>query len=179
MAELMRTHRANLPDDRSRDNSQVSYSSDESDLSSNSDSNSDSDEYLSADNDQNESESSSNSDSDSDSDDYPSGNGQGSNLNNNQSNEDNQSNSESPANHESNQPENDHLSDTGVSQSDDQIESCLNPDKNLLTDDAPDLSDTLHMFFPDSPIENKSTIDFVLQKQQEEMPDIMDSDGGE
>ena len=35
------------------------------------------------------------------------------------------------------------------------------------------------MFYEEPSTKNESTIDFVLQKQQEEMPDIMDSDGGE
>jgi hypothetical protein len=215
MAELMRTHRANLPEDRSRDNSQVSDSIDGSDSDlessssiyesvdsnqneSDSSSNSDSDDYQSVNSNQNESDSSSDSDSDdyqsadsnqnesdsnsdSDSDNYPSNNDQGSNLDNNQSNGDNQSNfdiNESPNNYESNQREDD-LSSTNVSQSIDQNECNPSSDKKLITDDALDLSDTLHMFFPDSPVENKSTIDFVLQKQQEEMPDIVDSDGGD
>jgi hypothetical protein len=180
MAERMRTHRANLPDYRSRDNSQCSVSTSESDsevetnssiyqsvnsnLESNYNSNSNSEDYQSADSHIDDLDH-----SNSDLDDNSPDNVQISSAHNNESDNDNQPHCD---NLESNQGDNQH-------QSVNQDESNLSSDKKLITDDAPDLSDTFHMLFSDPPVENKSTVDFVLQKQQEEMPDIIDSDGGE
>lgn len=179
-AELMRTHRDNLPEDRSRDNSECEYTSNESGSvldsgssvyesagsnqnESESSSDLDSDYYQSANSYQHDSESS----SDSDSNDNIPNNAQISNSNINESEEENNlSDSISSDNQQSNEHANEN-------------ESKNNLDKKLITDDAVDLSDTFHMLFDENPVENKSTIDFVLQKQQEEMPDIMDSDGGE
>lgn len=187
MAELMRTHRVNLPEDRSRDNSQVDDSSsiDESDSmesdssiyhsansnfeDSDSSSESESEDYKSVDSNQYKSDS-----DDSDSDNYPPGNSRGSNSNNNQILTDNPSISESCDNQGSNESANNDSSNTN-----NQSECNISSDKKLITDDAPDLSDSFKILFADPPIENKSTIDFILQKQQEEMPDIIDSDGGE
>lgn len=187
MAERMRTHRANLPDYRSRDNSQCSISTSESDsevetnssiyqsvnsnLDSNYNSDSNSEEYQSADSHIDDLDHS-NSDLD---ENYPD-NVEVSSTHNNESDKDNQSHCD---NLELNQGDNQHQSITAVNQCINQDESNLSSDKKLITDDAPDLSDTFHMLFSDPPVENKSTVDFVLQKQQEEMPDIIDSDGGE
>jgi hypothetical protein len=181
----MRTHRANLPDYRSRDNSQCSISTSESDsevetnssvyqsVNSNLDSNynSDSEDYQSADSHIDDLDH-----SNSDLDDNLPDNVEVSSTHNNESDKDNQSLCD---NLESNQGDNQHQSVTDVNQCINQDESNLSSDKKLITDDAPDLSDTFHMLFSDPPVENKSTVDFVLQKQQEEMPDIIDSDGGE
>ena len=153
----MANHRTGLSEFESRDNSQYSDEIDESDTDN-------SDDYKSATTHIDHSDSS----SDSDPDDNPPSTGQGLNIGNNESDENNERN-----------PEVDQSNDNQESkQSSDNNESNVNSDKNL-TDDALDISDTLHMFFDESSEKNKSTIDFVLQKQQEEMPDIMDSDGGE
>jgi hypothetical protein len=181
MNERMRTHRANLPDDRSRDNSQCSVSTSESNsevetnssiyqsvnsnLESNHNSDSNSEDYQSADSHIDDLDH-----SNSDLDDNSPDNVQVSSTHNNESDKDNL---------ESNQGDNQHQSITDVNQCINQDESNISSDKKLITDDAPDLSDTFHMLFSDPPVENKSTVDFVLQKQQEEMPDIIDSDGGE
>jgi hypothetical protein len=110
----------------------------------------------------------SDSSSDSDPDDNPPSTGQGLNIGNNESDENNERNSEVDQSNDNQESK----------QSSDNNQSNVNSDKNL-TDDVLDISDTLHMFFDEYPEKNKSTIDFVLQKQQEEMPDIMDSDGSE
>lgn len=193
MAERMRTHRDNLPDYRSRDNSQCSdsmiesdseieqgsevetnssiYQSANSNLESNYNSDSNSEDYQSANSHIDDLDQSS-----SDLDDNSLDNVQVSSTHDSESDKDNQSCGD---NLESNQDNNQHQSVTDVDQCINQDESNLSSDKKLMTDDAPDLSDTFHMLFSDPPVENKSTIDFVLQKQQEEMPDIIDSDGGE
>jgi hypothetical protein len=178
-AELMRTHRANLPDYRSRDNSQVSDSM----IESNSEVETNSSIYQSA-----NSNIGSSSNSNSDLEDYQSANSNLDDLNHSDSND----------NLESIQGHDEHIS-TEIDESINKNEFNTNSDKKLITDDAPDFSDSFHMLFsepepepklepepepkpepePEPPIENKSTIDFVLQKQQEEMPDIIDSDGGE
>ena len=172
--ETIMAGRENLSETRSRANSQYSDEIDESDSSSESDS----DVYQSADSNNDESGSS----SESDSNDNPPGTGQEFNPNNNQSDGDNESNTnidQSTDNHESNEYSESPVSNSDVYQSADQNESNGSSDKKLITDDALDISDTLHMFYDESSVKNQSTIDFVLQKQQEEMPDIMDSDGGE
>jgi hypothetical protein len=191
MAERMRTHRDNLPDYRSRDNSQCSDSMNESDseIEQRSEVETNSSIYQSVNSNQE-----SNYNSDSNSEDYQSANSHIDDLDHSSSDlednslenvqvsstHDNESDNQSCGdNLESNQGNNQHQSITEVDQCINQDESNLSSDKKLLTDDAPDLSDTFHMLFSDPPVENKSTIDFVLQKQQEEMPDIMDSDGGE
>ena len=152
----MANHRTDLSEFESRDNSQYSDEMYESDTDN-------SEDYQSATTHIDHSDSS----SDSDPDDNPPSSGQGLNLANNESDENNERNSEVGQSND----------DQGSNQYSDNNESSVNSDKNL-TEDVLDISDTLHMFFDDSE-KNKSTIDFVLQKQQEEMPDIMDSDGGE
>ena len=122
--------------------------------------------------DQNESESSSDSDSN---DNHP-GNGQVSNPSNNKSDGDNQSRDSQG----SDQCNNDPVSNIDVNKSADQKESESSSDKKFITDGVPDWSDSFSRLFSDPPIKGeKSTVDFVVQKQQEEMPDIMDSDGGD
>ena len=153
----MANHRAGLSEFESRDNSQYSDEIDESDTDN-------SDDYKSATTHIDHSDSS----SDSDPDDNPPSTGQGLNIGNNESDENNERNSEVDQSNDNQESK----------QSSDNNESNVNSDKNL-TDDVLDVSDTLHMFFDEHSEKNKSTIDFVLQKQQEEMPDIMDSDGSE
>jgi hypothetical protein len=153
----MANHRAGLSEFESRDNSQYSDEISESDSDI-------SDDYHSATTHIDHSDSG----SDSDPDDNPPSTGQGLNLGNNESDENNERNSEVD-------PSNDNQESK---ESSDNNESNVNSDKNL-TEDVLDISDTLHMFFDEPSEKNKSTIDFVLQKQQEEMPDIIDSDGGE
>ena len=188
---------ANLPEDRSRDNSSVEFSEYDSDSISNSDSDSDnylsadthqdesdyisefdSDEYQSADTDQDQSSSS----SETYSDDNPPGADGGLNHNNNQSDDNFESNSDIGQysdNHDFNQYNDSNGSNPDLNQSADNTESKASPDKKPLTEDAMDISDTLHLFYDESSVKNQSTIDYVLQRQQEQMPDIMDSDGGE
>lgn len=168
--DLIRIGRENLPDNASRDNSQYS-----DELVSSSESNSD--VYLSAYTHHDES-----SYNDSDSNDNLLVTDQGLNLNDNLSDENNELNSDIDLfydSHEFNQYDSDHQSNTNINQSSDQDKSNSGSDGKYITDDALDISDTLHMFYDESLIENQSTVDFVLQRQQEEMPAIMDSDGGE
>jgi hypothetical protein len=103
--------------------------------------------------------------SDSNSYDNPPANGQGLNTSNNPCDVDSQSENEGDNNSASN-PE------------DKTVKDSSSEDK-MLTDDAEDFSDSFSLLFDEQPEDNKSTIDFVLQKQQEEMPDIVDSDGGD
>jgi hypothetical protein len=67
---------------------------------------------------------------------------------------------------------------SGSNPEDETIKDSSSKDKTL-TDDAEDISDCLRLLYDDPVEKDKSTIDFVLQKQQEEMPDIVDSDGGD
>ena len=96
----------------------------------------------------------------------------------NVSNTDNQYNDNNVSNI-NNQDNDSNVPNTDINQSLDENKSNLDSDKKYITDDALDINDTLHMFYDESSVENQSTIDYILQKQQEEMPDIMDSDGGE
>ena len=165
--------RENLPDTASRDNSQYSDELNESVSSSESNS----DVYHSANTHQDES-----SNNDLDSNDNLLVTDQSLNPNNNLSDENNEFNSDIDSYHdsyESNQYNNDHLSNTNINQSPDQDKSNSDSERKFITDDVLDISDTLHMFYDESSVENQSTVDFVIQRQQEEMPDIMDSDGGE
>lgn len=193
--EMIMANRDNLSETRSRDNSQYSDEIGES----NSISESDSDLYQSAFTNPNESSSSSDSNSDiyqsadthldesssssdSDANDDPSSTNQGLNPNNNEFNDNSESNSidQSKDNLESTQNNtNSFGSNTDENQCADDNESNASSNKKSMTDDALDISDTLHMFYDEPSVKNESTIDFVLEKQQEEMPDIMDSDGGE
>jgi hypothetical protein len=178
--EMVMANRDNLSETRSRDNSQYSEDIDESNSrsESESDSDSDSDLYQSVDTHLDESSSS----SDSDANDDPSSTSQGLNPNNNESNDNSKFNSTSQStdNQESTQNNNNSFcSNTDVNLCADDNESNTSSNKKSMTDDALDISDTLHMFYDESSVKSQSTIDFVLEKQQEEMPDIMDSDGGE
>lgn len=158
--DMIRTGRENLLEIESRDNSQYSDELDELDSSYESDS----DVYYSADTHHDESSS-----SDSDSNNNPPVIDQDLNSNDNISNVDNEFSSDIDPYHDSHE--------SNINQSLDQNES--SSDEKFITDDALDISDTLHMFYDESSEKNQSTVDFVLQRQQEEMPDIMDSDGGE
>jgi hypothetical protein len=199
--EMVMANRDNLSETRSRDNSQYSEDIDESNSRSESESESDSDSdlYQSVDTHLDESSSSSDSNpdlyqsadthldessssSDSDANDDPSSTSQGLNPNNNESNDNSKFNSTSQStdNQESTQNNNNSFcSNTDVNLCADDNESNTSSNKKSMTDDALDISDTLHMFYDESSVKSQSTIDFVLEKQQEEMPDIMDSDGGE
>jgi hypothetical protein len=163
--DVIREGRENRWETASRDNSQYSDELDQSDSSSRSDSS----VYYSANTHQDESSS-----GDSDSNDNSPVAHNGLNSDDNLSDTNNQFNSDIDPYYS---PES-NVSDTDINQSSDQNKSNSNSDEKLLTDDALDISDTLHMFYDESSVK-KSTIDFVLEKQQEEMPDIMDSDGGE
>jgi hypothetical protein len=194
--DVIREGRENLSETASRDNSQYSDELDQSDSGSSYDSsvyhsaNTHQDESSSSDSDSNDNapivHNSLNSDnnlSDTNIDPHSSPESNDDNMSDTninqssspESNDDNMSdtNINQSSSSESN---NDNMSDTNINQSSDQNKS--NSDEKLLTDDALDVSDTLHMFYDESSVK-KSTIDFVLEKQQEEMPDIMDSDGGE
>jgi hypothetical protein len=160
--DMIRTGRDNLLEIESRDNSQYSDELDE--LNPSSESNSD--VYYSADTHHDEP-----SFNDLDPNDNPPIFDQGLNSNDNLSDADNELNSDIDPYQDS--------YDSNINQSFDQDESNSSSDKKFITDDALDISDTLHMFYDESSEKNQSTVDFVLQRQQEEMPDIMDSDGGE
>jgi hypothetical protein len=160
--DMIRTGRDNLLEIESRDNSQYSDELDE--LNPSSESNSD--VYYSADTHHDEP-----SFNDLDPNDNPPIFDQGLNSNDNLSDADNELNSYIDPYQDS--------YDSNINQSFDQDESNSSSDKKFITDDALDISDTLHMFYNESSEKNQSTVDFVLQRQQEEMPDIMDSDGGE
>jgi hypothetical protein len=160
--DMIRTGRENLLEIESRDNSQYSDELDELDSSYESDH----DVYYSADTHHDES-----SFNDSDSNNNSPIIDQSINSNDNLSNVDNELNSDIDPYHDS--------YESNINQSFDQDGSNSSSDDKFITDDALDISDTLHMFYDESSEKNQSTIDFVLQRQQEEMPDIMDSDGGE
>ena len=159
--DAITTGRENLSETESRDNSQYSDELDESDLSSESAS----DVYHSANTHQDES-----SYNDSDSDDNSFVTDQDLNSNDSLPDVNNEFNSDI------NLHQDNHESNTNIDQSFDENKSNSGSDEKYITDDFLDISDTLHMFYDESP---QSTVDFVLQRQQEEMPDIMDSDGGE
>lgn len=173
--------RDDLPEDRSRGNSEYSDSvfEPDSETSDNESVNQDNDEPELSDN---ESANQDNDESsDSDSDYSPPGTGQALNPDNNQSDIDNGSNSdigETPDRNESNEHKDSTGSNPDVNQSADNKESKASYEK-LITDDAPDYSKTFQMMYHEPAQGNKSTIDFVLDKQQTEMPDIVDSDGGD
>jgi hypothetical protein len=160
--DMIRTGRENLLEIESRDNSQYSDELDELDSSYESDY----DVYYSADTHHDESSS-----NDSDSNNNSPIIDQSINSNDDLSNVDNEFNSDIDPYHDS--------YESNINQSFDQDEPNSSSDDKFITDDALDISDTLHMFYDESSEKNQSTIDFVLQRQQEEMPDIMDSDGGE
>jgi hypothetical protein len=166
---LMANHRAGLSEYESRDNSQYSDETDQSDSIFESDS----DDYVSTVTHHDEF----NSDN---SDNYESAytHMEGSNSSSESNSDFNTFSNDEELNNESNQFDVMNESSSYIGQNDNNSESNVSYNKNL-TDDALDLSDTFHMFFDESSDENKSTIDFILEKQQEEMPDIMDSDGGE
>ena len=171
--DAIRIGRENRLENESRDNSQYSDELDES----NSTLESDSDVYHSADTHLDES---SNNNSYSSDDSFATG--QDLNSNDNLSDTNNEFNSDIDSYHDShefNQDNDSNVSNTDMNQSSDENKSDSDSDKKYITDDALDISDTLHMFYDESSVKNQSTVDFVLQKQQEEMPDIMDSDGGE
>ncbi len=133
-----------------------------------SDSDSDSDDNLPADSDDE-------SGSDSDSDDNPPGSRQVLNTNNNPSDVDNQSEN----NHKSNEGDNNSGSNPEDKTPKNSNESNSSSNDHPLTDDAEDHSLPFKILYGEGVEKGKSTIDFVLEKQQEEMPDIMDSDGGD
>lgn len=162
--DAITTGRENLLETESRDNSQYSDELDESDLSFESDS----DVYYSANTHQDES-----SYNDSDSNDNSFVTDQDLNPNDSLPDVNNEFNSDIDLHQDS------HESNTNIDQSFDENKSNSGSDEKYITDDFLDISDTLHMFYDESPIQNQSTVDFVLQRQQEEMPDITDSDGGE
>ena len=166
--DVIMRNRENLTEFESRDNSQYSDEIEESISASESNS-----VYHSANS--NHYESTSN---DSDSNYNPLTNDQGLNIDDNLSNLNNESNSNLDEYYDSNEY-NSNTNDTDLNKSDEQNKSNLTSNEKYITDDALDISDTLHMFYEEPSTKNESTIDFVLQKQQEEMPDIMDSDGGE
>lgn len=176
--EMVMENRENLSESRSQDNSQYSDEIGESNSRSESNSNPDSDIYLSADTHLDESSSS----NDSDVNDDPSSTDQGLNPNNNEFDDNSESNYiyQSMDNPESTQNSNNSSGcNNNINQCTDDNESNISYNEKFMTDDALDISDTLHMFYNESSVKSESTIDFVLEKQQEEMPDIMDSDGGE
>ena len=108
--------------------------------------------------------------SDTNSYDNPPANGQGLNTSNNPSDVDNQSENKDKSSEGDN--------NSGSNPEDKTVKDSSSEDK-MLTDDAEDFSDSFSLLFDEQPEDHKSTIDFVLQKQQEEMPDIVDSDGGD
>lgn len=166
--DAIRIGRENRLDTESRDNSQYSDELD-SELESNSDVGSNSDAYHSA-----ETHIDEFSSSDSDlNDNLSAAADQGLNSNDNLSNASDEFNYDVDPYYDSLE------SNSNINQSFDQNKSNLSSDEKSLTDDALDISDTLQMFYDEPSVENKSTVDFVLQRQQEEMPDIMDSDGGD
>jgi hypothetical protein len=97
-------------------------------------------------------------------------NGQGLNTSNNPSDVYNQS--------ENNDKSSEVDNNSASNPEDKTVKDSSSVDK-MLTDDAEDFSDSFSLLFDEQPEDHKSTIDFVLQKQQEEMPDIVDSDGGD
>lgn len=182
--------RDTLPQDRSRDNSEYSVDIEELisdtnlyEAASNDNTQADTNmvELSTSDSDSDDNNQDESSSSDSDSDDNPPATGQASNANNNQSDVNIQSNlevNESQVNFDWNQ-NNSNVSEPDINQATHNNESNASGEKKFFTDDVLDISETLEMFYDESSGKKESTIDFVLERQREEMPDIFDSDGGE